>query len=389
MIETSLKLRIAHVCLASAYTEGMQYQDNMLPAQNRKDGHNVLIVSNCARYVDGKLTTVLPEDKLLADGCRLVRLPFAARLIPNFLVDKIRIAPQLSPLLDSFRPDVIFYHGLVGAEMLTVGAYKKRNPETRLYLDSHADFNNSARSIISRALQYKLLNRFFWRRISKEVDRVFYVSYECRDFLREIYRIPEEKMEFLPLGGFVDEASNRDAIRRKIRKELGFGDQEVLFIHAGKLDLAKKTLNVLKAFLETKNASFRLLIVGSLDAEIEREARQLISMDQRIHFAGWKTGDELIELLCGSDCYVQPGTQSATLQVALCCALPIIVYPHPSHEPYLDGNGYAVRSTEELSKAMQHLEDIKERRSMSLASYGIASRILDYRILAKKLYESR
>ena len=381
------KLRIAHICLASAYTEGMTYQDNILPAQNRKDGHEVLIVADCMAYIDGKLLPVAPENKMLEDGSRLVRLPFAGRFLPRYVRDKVRIAPQLAGLLETFRPDVILYHGVIGAELLTVGAYKKKYPTTRLYVDCHEDFNNSARSAASRILQYKLLTRYLWNRVAPLVDKVLYVSYECRDFLREMYAIPDDDMEFYPLGGYVQDLEAKAAVREQIRAELGLSDDEVVFIHAGKLDRVKRTLDILHAFNATQEPSFRLLIVGALSDDIKEEATALMRTDSRIRFLGWKSGAQLVDLLCASDCYLQPGTQSATLQVALCCGLPVVIHPYSSHAPYLVGNGFYVQSPEEIGASLPKFGDANARRRMSDASYEIGRNLLDYRALARRLYQ--
>lgn len=380
-------LRIAHICLASSYTEGMTYQDNILPAQNRADGHEVLIVADCAAYIEGKLLSIAPEDKHLDDGIRLVRVPFAGRFLPRYVRDKVRFAPQLAGLLETFRPDVILYHGVIGVELLTVGAYKKKYPATRLYVDCHEDFNNSARSAASRVLQYKLLTRFLWNRIASLVDKVLYVSYESRDFLREMYAIPEQDLEFYPLGGYVREPQVNAELRQRMRAKLGIGEDEVVFIHAGKLDRVKRTLDVLEAFAKVPNPSFRLLIVGVLADDIKDQATTMIQADSRICFLGWKSGAELVDLLSASDCYLQPGTQSATLQVALCCGLPVMIHPYSSHVPYLAGNGFYVQSADDIAASLHKFESPDARRQMSAASYEIGRSLLDYRALARRLYQ--
>jgi glycosyltransferase involved in cell wall biosynthesis len=299
----------------------------------------------------------------------------------------VRITPQLAGVLDSFNPDVILYHGVIGAEMLTVGAYKKKHPATRLYLDSHEDFNNSGRTLVSRVLQYKLLTRFFWSQIAHQVEKVLYVSYESRDFLREMYAIPEQQMEFYPLGGYVLEPVLKAQKRQRIRASLGLGQDETVFIHAGKLDQAKRTLDILRAFLATPDPTFRLLIVGVLCDDIKYEASLLIEKDSRIRYLGWQTGAELVNLLCASDCYLQPGSQSATLQVAICCGLPVMIHPHPSHIPYLIGNGCYVHSAKDIADNLCKFGDPQERSRMSKASLEIGSRLLDYRALAQRLYQ--
>ena len=65
-----------HICFSSHYTEGMTYQDNQLPDQNSKDGHDVIVVSDSYSYQNGELVKVPEEDRLLNSGVRLIRLNF-------------------------------------------------------------------------------------------------------------------------------------------------------------------------------------------------------------------------------------------------------------------------------------------------------------------------
>lgn len=48
-------MKIAYVSLASHYTDGLTYQDNMLAEQSVRDGHEVLVISNTSRYCEGRL----------------------------------------------------------------------------------------------------------------------------------------------------------------------------------------------------------------------------------------------------------------------------------------------------------------------------------------------
>ena len=68
-------MRIAHIGLASYFTEHMTYQDNQLSNQNVLDGHEVLVISNAAKYADGKVVDTGYEDYYLENGIRLIRLP--------------------------------------------------------------------------------------------------------------------------------------------------------------------------------------------------------------------------------------------------------------------------------------------------------------------------
>ena len=69
-------MTILHIGLLSYYTEGMLYQDNILPQMNIQDGHKVVFVSNASKYVNGVLQSVDEEDIVLDDGMRLIRLNY-------------------------------------------------------------------------------------------------------------------------------------------------------------------------------------------------------------------------------------------------------------------------------------------------------------------------
>ena len=372
--------------MASSYTEGMLYQDNILPDLNREDGHQVLVVSDCTCYVNGKLSIATPIDKILENGVRLIRLQFSGRWLPKTLRDKIRFVPDLHKILDDFGPDVILHHSVVGMTLLTVGKYAKHNPTTRLYLDSHADSNNSGQSFFSLFLQYKIFNKILWNKISAVVKKVLYVSHESREFLRENYGIPEERMEFFPLGGFLTDQGHRAKIKKQVRKELNINDRSVVLIHTGKFDEKKKTINVLRSFTSLPIKNIQLLLIGKFDEQIQAEAEAIISHDHRIKNLGWKSGNELLHFLMASDVYLQPGSQSATLQAAICCGLPVVVRRYPSHQPYLNGNGFYVESNADLAEVIFKLKEKNLIKKMSIASLAIAENILDYKKIARRIY---
>lgn len=381
------KLRIAHVCLASSYTEGMLYQDNILPDINRKHGHEVLIIADCTCYVHGKISKAPEIDKLLDNGARLVRLGFFGYLLPRLIRDKFRYAPKLEQTLEQFKPDVILYHSLVGVGLLTVGKYKKKHPKTRLYLDSHADFNNSGTSLISRWLQYKLFSRFLWRLISSSVDRVFYVSQDSRDFLRLMYKIEDDRMEFFPLGGFIQDIEYRKSVRYRVRENYSIPDSDIVFIHTGKFNTAKGTLDILRAFSSLPQPNARLILAGVLENDILDEAKLILQTEHRANLVGWKSGEELIDLMCASDIYLQPGSQSASLQAAICCGLPVLIYPHKSHFSYLNGNGFFVSDSNSIKRGLEiFISNPKLIPEMSLKSIALAEQILNYNNIAARIY---
>ncbi|EKN3361920.1 glycosyltransferase family 4 protein [Yersinia ruckeri] len=378
-------MKILHVCMHSYFTEGMSYQENLLAAQNAADGHDVHIITDCFHYDGGNIVEVPPVRKVIADGINLIRLPIV-NLVPSFLTHKIKLAPGLYNEIEHIVPDVILYHGVVGSGLLALKKYKDRHPEVKIYVDSHEDYNNSGRNIISRVFQYKLLTRALLARVNRSIEKFLYVSYESRDFLRDMYHLNEDRMEFYPLGGDLPDEAIRAGLRQDIRQKMAL-DDKIVFVHSGKLDKGKKTQDILRAFRHVSDPRFALLVIGSIP-EAEHDAiTRLMEADSRIIWLGWVNSTDLKGYLCAADVYLQPGTQSVTLQVAMCCSSSVVIHPYFSHRPYLNGNGFYVESESDLQKTFEAISENPQVLSkMGIRSQEIAKDLLDYRKLAARLY---
>lgn len=379
-------MNILHVTIASHYTENMTYQDNQLSDQNALDGHIVTVISDCFKFEGSRLIKTPEEDRILSNGVRLIRVEYDSIINP-LISSKVRKVSKLYKIIQGIQPDVILFHGVAGYEMLTVAKYKKINPNTKLYIDSHEDFHNSGTFWLSRTLQYRMFNRFIVRKIQNVVDKFLYLSYESKEFLEKMYDLEDDQLEFYPLGGHVVEKDEKKEFSREIRSQHGYTQDDILVLHSGKLSPAKKTKELIIAFKSVPNPRLKLIIVGSIPTENSHTLTELIQSDKRINFAGWKQSSELVKYLCAADLYFQPGTQSATMQNAICCGAPVALAPYPSHEPYLKGNGFYAETVEDYIGIFEKVSKNPDiLRKMSENSYKIARSLLDYRILAKRLY---
>jgi len=194
-------MRIAHIGLASFFTEGMTYQDNQLSAQNVKDGHEVLYISNAAKYDDNGLIVETGNESLVTEtGVQLIRMEYVN--IGNKLIsNKIRKVRGLYEILCRFAPDVILSHGLMYWSVLDVIKYKKENPKVKLYADTHADVNNSGKNWISRNILHRCFYRYLNQKAAPYLESYLCVSPDSRAFAIDNYGIPEKLTEIYPLGG--------------------------------------------------------------------------------------------------------------------------------------------------------------------------------------------
>ena len=380
-------MKIAHIGLASFYTEGMTYQDNQLSEQNARDGHEVLYISNAAKYVNGELAETGYEDRVLSSGVRLVRLPYK-RILNGFLSDKLRKVEGLYELICSFEPDVVFSHGVGYLSALEVIRYKRENPHVKFYADIHTDEKNSGRNWVSMKIQHELIYRYIYQKAYPYLDSFFYLSQERKDFAVKHYGLPEDKMEFYPLGGNILTDTEYETLRSEGRAELGVKEDELVFIHSGKLDAAKRTEELLNAFAAVPELDARLFVCGSIPQDMEEKLKSLFARDERVQFLGWKTADELVKLLCAADLYLQPGSQSATRENAVCCRTAVMLYPHLAYTSDFDGgNVLWVENAKDMEKAFNaiHSGNI-ELETLGEKSATFSSEYLDYRKLAARLY---
>lgn len=378
-------MKVAHLCLSCFYIDNYRYQENELVREHVAAGHEVLVIASTETYIDNlSLGYTSPGRYMGSDGAEVIRLSYIG-MFPFFLKKKLRMHSGVNQLLDEFSPDVIVFHGLCGWELLSVVRYKRGHPNCRLYVDSHEDFNNSATGLLS-----VLLHRFFYRPLIRHslpwMDKVLCISLETMQFCKTMYGLPAHTMEFFPLGGTLVDDMTYEAYRSDVRIRNGVDQFKTVFIQSGKFDAKKKLVESLKAFSMVKTEHFVFLIVGQIHESIESEIQRLIAADSRIRYLGWKSADDLYQLLCAADVYVQPGSQSATMQMSLCARCAVMLADVPSHEPFVQGNGWKITSIDEQQSAFEQIKrDPTLLQTMSTRSWEVASELLDYRRMAKRL----
>lgn len=381
-------MKIAHVGLASFYTEGMTYQDNQLAEQNVRDGQEVLYISNGAKYENGVVVETGFQDLMTQSGVRLVRLPYV-HVLNHFVSDKFRKVKGLYQLLADFAPDVILSHDLSYWSVLDVIRYKQDHPEVKFYADTHTAYYNSGTNWLSLHILHGIFYRRLFQKALPYLEKYFYVGTSEKEFSREVYGIPESLMELYPLGGTLFSPDVYEEKRTRRRAELGLAPEELLLVHTGKLDAPKRTAELLRAFAAVPDLEAKLAVIGSIPAEMEDTLKPLLAGDSRVVYLGWRSSEDLLEYLCAADLYCQPGSVSATMQNALCCGCPVLSFPHASYVDDLDcGEFFWARTQADMEAVFSGLAAAPERlRPMTEGAWRCAREVLDYRKLAARLYQ--
>lgn len=380
-------MKIVHLCVSCFYIDGYRYQENELIAEHVRQGHEVTVIASTETYVDNmNLGYVEPSSYVGTEGANVIRLPYWGPF-PAKVQRKLRMHKGIYQLLENIRPDVVMFHGLCGWELLTVARYKRDNPAVILYADSHEDAYNSARGVLSK----RLLHGIYYKNIIQAslpwIEKVLCISLETMEFCKEQYGIPANKLEFFPLGGRLARDPAYSQIRERVRKEYEVADDEILFVQSGKFDWKRKMLvESLVAFSRTTDSKLRFFIAGTLSDSLKPQVEKLVMADSRIRFLGWKTADGLYDLLCAADVYVQPGTQSATMQISLCARCAVVLDDVPSHVPFVHGNGWIVSDLKTLEDVFLAVEcDKAQVEAMSRKSFAIAEQLLDYQRMAQRV----
>ncbi len=373
-------MNIVHVCLSCFYIDGFNYQENELVRQHVADGHNVHVIASTEnKSSSGRLIYSKPGTYQGTDRAPVTRLSY--RLWPHKIAKKLRVHSGVYELLSNLRPDAILFHGCCGWEITTVARYARDNPKVLFYIDSHEDQHNSARSFLSREILHKLFYRKCLQRALPFARKVLCVSLETMDFVEQTYGVPRDQLEFYPLGGRPIPNDEYEVRRARGRAKVGIRSG-ILVVQSGHQTARKNLLASLRCFQRHGNAL--LAVAGSLADDIKEEATALIDKSDSIVFVGWQSSDELTDLLCAADIYLQPGTQSATMQHSLCCHCAVILDDVPSHKPFVDGNGWLLSDAASLPTALAEAERI-DLRPMQERSFAIAKDLLDYAKLSTRV----
>lgn len=380
-------MRIMHVCLSCFYIDGFNYQENMLVREHVKAGHDVKVLASTENYVDGKLAYVEPAKYLGSDGAEVIRLPYK-KILPHKIMTKIRSYKGVYNFLEKERPDIILFHGLCAYELFTIIRYKKNNPDVKLFLDSHEDFNNSAQNIFSKYILHYTFYRTIFLKSLSFVEKVLCISSETINFVRDFYSCPEKFIEYFPLGGVIPSDAEYFKKRKQIRKQYNLEENTLVFLQTGKFDKKKKLKESILAFKQVSHFSNITFLIAGVFLEEESEILELISQDSRIEYLGWKNASDLYDLLCATDIYLQPGSQSATLQNSICCRCAVIVDDVISHKPFVKNNGWLLNDSSLLSDVLAQAMQKFEKNTLQIKkneSLKIAFDLLDYSKQALRL----
>ena len=377
-------MRIVFVCTGNSFTPTMLYKENYFIRAAVNKGYKVLVVASEYMYIDGVRKRIGPYEGEI-DGYKLVRIPYKKYLGSNYFSEKIRNAPGMTERIIDFAPDYIFYNCPQIYNIKEVVKIKKALPGCKVALDFSTKYINSARNALSLNILHKGIYKRWLKKAVPYIDKIYYVSQETLQFIREVYDLPEELMIENGLPGEVCAYGKREYFREKIVSEFDFPTDSIIMLHSGKIGILKRTVELLRFFHTNEDKRFRLIIAGSIEDTVKDDITDIIGKDDSIKYIGFVTGERLTELLCGTDLYLQPGTISQTSQTAICCGCPIMFMDCPTNRALFAENGFLLQNLDEIKDVFERVSqepDILKR--MSEKSYELAFEELEYEKLLMK-----
>lgn len=380
-----VKMKIVHLCLSSFFIDGYSYQENMLAKYHVKMGYAVTVIASLISFgKDGKRCVLeAPSEYVNEDGVKVIRLAYKNDWLKRFN-ERLRRYEGMVDALCHEEPDIIFVHGTSFMDVRWVVKYKRSHPMTKIFADSHADWINSGRNWLSLNVQHKILWRYTTKRLESVSEKVFGVLPVRCDFLKQIYKVPQEKVEYLPMG-VDDEALPKDiaGVRKKVRDTLRLDGRELLVVTGGKIDTLKNTLLLMQA-VNKMDERVHLLIFGTVLPDIQESFKKLLS--NKIHYVGWNNAQQVMNYLVAADVACFPGTHSTLWEESVGVGVPCVSKSWQGMH-HVDQNGNCVflykDSELEIEQVLERFLD-KDYYQNVLEKAKIAALHFRYSQIAKK-----
>lgn len=316
------------VMLCEFYNDNLEFQENLLAKYYNKHNHQVVIITSTFTsifdYYSDNHDPKLPAKTHVINGVKIIRLKYAFNIL-----NRLRRYTNIYEILEEERPGLIFVHD-ISPNMLEAVKYKKKHQDCSIIMDYHADFSNSAKNWISLNILHKILRKYYLDRSRKYIDKIFPVVPASTKFLHEVYEVPMDEMELLPLGADTD-VGNDTRINNegsKIRSKYGIPIDDVVIFTGGKFEPKKKTELLIDAFHILKDPKLHLFIIGDASSTSQIYKKSLIAHskeNQNIHFIGWLSSADIYKYMNACELAVFPAHQSILWQQAISMYLPLIV----------------------------------------------------------------
>lgn len=388
-------MKILHVCLAAFYIDNYSYQENMLPKYHKKLGHDVAILASLQTFDKNGNPSFLEKgsEYINEHGIPVKRIAYKKGI--DFINKKLKKYDNIYEHIKNERPDIIFVHGCQFSNMKDIRRYVMDNPSTKVYVDNHCDFSNSATNWFSKNILHKILWKKSAKLIEPYVTKFYGVLPARTDFIIDMYKVDPKKVELLVMGADdekVKEASN-EIVKKSVRYKYGISDDDFLIVTGGKIDSAKKQILLLiDAVKKINKTNLKLLIFGSIAEELQEEVNKLIDGDI-VRYIGWVNSEDSYKYFAAADLVVFPGRHSVFWEQCVGLGIPMVVkYWEGTTHIDIGGNCkflYEDNAEEIINIINNIIENENIYNTMKINAQNKGMEIFSYKNIAKKSIDLR
>ena len=351
-------MKILHII--NYFQPQIGYQETFLAKEQIKQGHEVSVITSDRYYpfVDfDKTYKNLLGDRICGsgfvniDGIPIYRLKTLGEI-------KCRVwLLGLEQKVKELKPDYVHVHAVL-ANAFRMMKLKKKGMKFKLVVDEHIIELDR-----SKNLPAQFYNFFKKRKIQnyiKYVDKYVGAYRESCQILKNVYGVPDDRLEYIPLGADSSLFKFREIDRANIRKKFKIPKDDILLVYTGKINEQKGIDTIIKAFNHLSSVNISLLFVGSVGKVFMVKLKNLIdpAKKEKVFFHGFVLNNNLPQYYSAADICVWGDGISISMLEATSCGRPIVVCDLPPVKERIEyGNGltYEFGNAIDLKKKLEYL----------------------------------
>ena len=208
--------------------------------------------------------------------------------------------------------------------------------------------------------------------MAKITDVLITINTEDYELAKKFKLRNNGKLFYVPGVGINTEIYKNHVINRnKLRKEMGFNEDDILLISVGRLDANKNNSTIIRAVNKVNNKNLHLLICGD---GVEREKLESLTkelkVENQIHFLGNRL--DMNDLYHIADIFVMASYReglSRSIMEAMSCGLPCIVSDIRGNRDLILNTvgGYLIdpNSYKDFAEKISTLKNLNKRKKIS------------------------
>lgn len=338
-------MRILHI--APYHQPNMGYQENYLPAAQKRLGHEVALIASDRYHAhpNYKETMGWEDDRRIVgpgryaeDHIEIIRLDTTWEWPAHWWV----YLPSLWKEIKAFDPDMIHVHcinGLLSYHVLLGNIFRKRN----LIVDDHNNYFNKVPYTWKKRVFYFLMRHFILPLSLPSVKRVLAMSHEVREYLHHDLGVPRDFITLNHLGADPGEFRRDPALGLDVRREYGIPEDAVVIVNSGKITDVKDNHILLEAMARVVKQDPRayLIMIGNAPKAYRDRLKAIIDghrLAEHVRWISFLPHDRLTAHYSAADIGCWPGDWSCTVIEAASCGV-ALVQPDLLYTKYSSANG--------------------------------------------------